>query len=113
MSSVIKTYLSIILILVAVFTFAGIISVALDVQNARDYHSSVINEIEISNHSSDVIAACQEDAANNGYTLSTVNYPNNSDESSNAQITKVVLKYSYHIDFLGVASEKEIVGYAR
>lgn len=113
MSSVIKTYLSIILILVAVFTFGGIISVALDVQNARDFHSSVINEIELSNHSASVISACEDDAKSNGYTLSATPYANNSDDSSNAQITKVTLKYSYHIDFLGLASEKEIVGYAR
>lgn len=113
MSSVIKSYLAVILILVAVFTFAGIISVVIDVQNARDFHSSVINEIEISNHAESVIKACKIDAVNNGYTLTTENYHNNSDESSNAQITKVVLKYSYTIAFIGLDSEKEIVGYAR
>lgn len=113
MSSVIKSYLSVILILVAVFTFSGIISVAIDVQNARDFHSSVINEIEVSNHADSIIEACKTDAASNGYTLTTEEYDNNSDESANAQITKVVLKYSYTIAFIGLSSEKEIVGYAR
>lgn len=113
MSSVIKSYLSVILILVAVFTFSGIITVALDVQNARDYHASVINEIEISNHAESVILACKADASDNGYTLTTESYSNNSENGSNAQITKVVLKYSYNIDFLGLFSEKEISGYAR
>ena len=40
-------------------------------------------------------------------------YYNNSAELSNAQISKVVLTYSYNIDFLGLVSEKEITGYAR
>lgn len=113
MSSVIKSYLTIILILLLVFTSAGIISVTLDVQNARDYHAAVINEIENCNHAESVINACIAEAAENGYTLSVSNYYSDSDDSPNSQITKVVLKYSYTIDFLGIATEKEIVGYAR
>ena len=46
MSSIFKSYVSIILIIVAVLVFVGIITVTLDVQKARDFHGAVVNEIE-------------------------------------------------------------------
>ncbi len=113
MSSVIKSYVSIILIVVATLVLVGIISVTVDVQNARDYHAAVVNEIENSNHAGTVIEACKTEATENGYTLSVETYSNNSDGKSNSIISKVVLKYDYAINFLSVSSEKEIVGYAR
>ncbi len=113
MSSIFKSYVSIILIIVAVFVFVGIISVAVDVQNARDFHGMVINEIENSNHASSVIEACKETAEANGYELVVSSYMNNSDGLQYSKITKVVLKYDYTIDILKIKSEKEIVGYAR
>lgn len=113
MSTVIKTYLSIILILVAVFTFAGIISVVIDVQNARDYHAAVISEIENSNHAEVVINSCVSEASSNGYELIVSNYANSSADATGSEISKVVLKYEYSIDFLGITSEHEVVGYAR
>ena len=111
MSSVIKNYIVIILIIISVFTCIGIVNVAVDVQNARDFHGAVVNEIECSNHASKVIESCKEAAEDNGYKLITSTYANKSD--SNAQITKVVLKYNYSILFLEVNAQKEIVGYAR
>lgn len=113
MSSVIKSFLSIVLILVAMFTFAGVISVVVDVVNARDYHAAVVNEIENSNHADSVVDACVAEATTNGYTLTVTEYTSSSHEATNARISKVVLKYNYKINFLGVLSEKEIVGYAR
>lgn len=113
MSSVIKSYLVILLIILSVFVFTGIISANADMQNARDYHAAVVNEIENSNHANNVIEACKTEALTNDYELVVTTYLNNSDASSNAMITKVVLKYTYTIDFLSIASSQEIVGYAR
>lgn len=113
MSTVIKSYLTIILIVLAVIIFAGIISVTVDVQNARDYHAACVNEIESSNHASSVIDACKTDAANNGYELIVSSYKNDIDGINSTTLTKVVLKYDYTINFLNLSSEKEIVGYAR
>lgn len=113
MSSVIKTYLTIALLLVAVLTFAGIITASYEVQNARDYHAAVVNEIEISNHAESVISACTDEASENGYTLSTTQYYTGTGDYDGSQITKVVLKYTYSIPFLGISTEKEIIGYAR
>ncbi len=113
MSSVIKSFLAIFLILIAMFSFAGVISVTIDVQNARDYHASVVNEIENSNHAQSVINACKDEATTNGYTLTVTEYSSTSDDSPNTKISKVVLSYSYSIDFLNISSNKEIIGYAR
>ncbi len=113
MGTVIKSYLSVFLILVAVFTFGGIISVTIDVQNARDYHAAVINEIENSNHAQSVIDACIEEAESNGYELTVVSYPDDSVAAYNSAIVKVTLKYDYSINLLSIGAKKEIIGYAR
>lgn len=113
MSTVIKSYIPIVLIILAVFIFAGIISVTIDVQNARDFHASYVDEIENSNHASSVIEACKEEAAENGYELVVSSYMNNSEGENNSMISKVILKYDYTIGILNVNSEQEIVGYAR
>lgn len=112
MGTVIKGYTVIFLVLMTVFISIGILSVMMDVQNARDYHSSVVNEIENSNHSPAVIAACKTEAAENGYTLSVESYTNTSGNYTFV-VSKVVLKYDYQIAFLNIQSDKEIIGYAR
>ena len=43
---------------------------------ASDFHGSVINEIENSNHASSVIETCKETAAANGYELIVSSYLN-------------------------------------
>ena len=113
MSSVFKSYMSITLIVVALLVFVGIVSVTVDVQNARNYHSSVVNVIENSNHAAKVIEACKEEATENGYELTVTSYDNSPDGISSSKISKVVLTYDYTIGILNVSSEKEIVGYAR
>lgn len=104
MSTIIKVYTAIFLVLMTVFVSIGILSAQVDIQNAQDYHAAVVNEIENSNHSPSVIAACKQEAANNGYTLEIVSYPNT---------TKVILKYKYTVSFLNIQSDKQIEGYAR
>lgn len=111
MSSVIKSYMVVVLVIITTFVCVGIVDVAIDVQNARDFHGAVVNEIESSNHASAVIESCKDAAIENGYTLTTSTYAKNN--SSNAQITKVVLEYDYSILFLDIEAEKEIIGYAR
>ena len=95
----------------AVFISIGILSVQVDMQNARDYHAAVVNEIENSNHSPSVIAACKQEAAENGYILEVVPYTNDFGHYSST-ISKVTLKYEYVIVFLNIRSDEEIIGYA-
>lgn len=115
MGTVIKTYTAFILVLMTVFISVGILAVMLDVQNARDYHAACVNEIENSNHSPSVIAACKTDAENNtknNYKLEVESFTNSSGNYT-FSVSKVVLTYTYRIPFLNIESEKEIVGYAR
>ncbi|MEE1502924.1 MAG: hypothetical protein UGF89_01595 [Acutalibacteraceae bacterium] len=69
MSAVIKNYMVIILVIICIFTSLGIVSVAIDVHNARDFHGAVVNEIESSNHASSVIDTCKEAAEEMGMFL--------------------------------------------
>lgn len=113
MSTIIKSYTVILLLIMSVLICTGIISVTVDVQNARDYHAACINEIENSNHASSVIEACKIEAAKNGYELIVTSYVNDIDGINTSTISKVVLKYDYTIGLLSVNSEKEVIGYAR
>lgn len=112
MSTVFKAYTAIFLVLMAVFISVGILSVQMDTQNARDYHASVVNEIENSNHSPTVIQVCKDEARANGYELEVVVYENTSGNYTFVT-SKVTLKYQYTINFLGIQSQKEVIGYAR
>ena len=112
MGTIIKVYTAIFLVLMTVFISVGILSVQVDVQNARDYHAAVVNEIENSNHNSSVINACIEEAEDNGYILTVDSYKN-STGNYEFTVSKVVLKYKYSLSFLNISSDKEILGYAR
>lgn len=105
MSSVIKSYVSIIFIIIAFVISIGVISMSIDVQNARDFHNTAITEIENSNSNDKVINALKEDATKNGYTLTTYDSTNGT--------TKVVLKYKYSFGFLKISNDQTIEGYAR
>ena len=69
MSTTIKTYVGIFILLLSVFTMAGVMSACIDANNARDFHASVVAEIENSNFAPSVINACKTQAANAGYEL--------------------------------------------
>lgn len=110
MSTVIKSYVAIFLVLLSLITLTGVVDATVQIQNARDYHSAVVNEIENSNHSDAVIEKCVNEASANGYNLIVTKYESGGD---NSEITKVTLEYQYTILFLNVASDKQIIGYAR
>ena len=57
----------------AVFTLEGIIAADIDTKNARDFKESIVDEIENSNFSPTVIAACRN-AGNNKYTVTVNEY---------------------------------------
>ena len=112
MGTVIKAYTAIFLVLMCVFLSIGILAATVDVQNARDYHAACVNEIENSNHAASVIETCISEAADNGYTLEVVSYPNYVGNFSYT-VSKVILKYQFSIPILNITLEQEILGYAR
>lgn len=113
MSTTIKTYIGIFLLLLAVFSMVGVMSACIDANNARDYHASVISEIEDSNFAPSVISACKSQASSAGYELLMDNNSVVKDEDGKPVLMEVILKYQYRIDFLGVISSQQIRGFAR
>lgn len=109
MSTVIKSYTAIIVCLLSFFIALNVVSAHLDVQNATDYHSAVVDEIENSHHASSVVDALKTEASENGYELEVENFYG----ANQTTLSKVTLKYKYRLNILDVENEHEVVGYAR
>ncbi len=113
MSTIIKTYVGIFLLLLSVFAMAGVMSATIDANNARDFHASIMAEIEDSNFAPSVITACQEQAELVGYELLIDSESIVRDEDGKPTLMEVILRYQYRIDFLQVVSKQQIRGFAR
>lgn len=105
MSSVIKSYTSIIFIIIAFVVSIGVISMSVDIQNARNFYSTAVTEIENSDANDKVIEALQNDAKKNKYKLTVT--------KTTGGTAKVVLEYKYSFRFLNISNNQKIVGYAR
>lgn len=113
MSTTIKTYVGIFILLLSVFAMAGVMSACIDAGNARDFHASVIAEIEDSNFAPSVVEACKTQAEDAGYELLIDDNSVVKDEDGKTTLMEVILKYQYHVDFLGVVNTQQIRGFAR
>lgn len=113
MSTIIKTYVGIFLLLLSVFSMIGVMSATIDANNARDFHAAVMAEIEDANFAPSVSTACQEQAEAAGYELLIDSNSIVRDEDGKATLMEVILRYQYRIDFLQVFSTQQIRGFAR
>lgn len=113
MSTTIKTYVGIFILLLSVFAMAGVMSASIDANNARDFHASVMAEIEDANFAPSVINACKVQAENAGYELLIDSNSVVRDEDGKPTLVEVILRYQYRIDFFGVVSNQQIRGFAR
>lgn len=113
MSTIIKTYVGIFILLLSVFTLTGVMSACIDANNARDFHASVMAEIEDSNFAPSVINACKTQAESAGYELLIDENSIVKDEDGKTTLMEVILKYKYRVDFLGVISTQQIRAFAR
>ncbi|MDR0925354.1 MAG: hypothetical protein LBN31_13505 [Hungatella sp.] len=113
MSTIIKTYVGIFILLLSVFAMAGVMSATIDANNARDYHAAVMAEIEDSNFAPSVITACKAQAEEAGYELLIDSDSIVRDEDGKPTLMEVILRYQYRIDFLKVFSTQQIRGFAR
>lgn len=111
MSTIIKFFSSIVVILLGFFVFlSAIITVSFRI-DADEYKSDIIAEIEDSNFNAAVINDCKQQAADKGYTLNVTNCTY--DEDYNLQLAEVILTYKLNVPFFGIGSEKEVRGIAR
>ncbi len=69
MGQVIKSYLGIFFLMVTGMVGIGVVTAGIQSANARNYHADVISEIECSNFNESVLAACQQQAQAQGYSL--------------------------------------------
>lgn len=113
MSTTIKTYVGIFILMLSVFSMAGVMSACIDANNARDFHASVMAEVEDSNFAPSVIQACKVQAEKSGYELLVDSNSVVRDEDGKPTLMEVILRYEYRIDFLGVVSTQQIRGFAR
>ncbi|MEG0805654.1 MAG: hypothetical protein RR364_03385 [Lachnospiraceae bacterium] len=108
MSQIIKSYLGIFLLLLLIFTQAGVLKAGADMAQARHYYENCVAVMEASNLSETVIASMVKEGREKGYQLEVQrlwDYKN--------PIAKVELCYEVAIPFLKVRSEHTIAGIAR
>jgi hypothetical protein len=113
MSTIIKTYVGIFLLLLSVFSMTGVMSATIDANNARDFHAAVMAEIEDANFAPSVITACQKQAEESGYELLIDSDSIVRDEDGKPTLMEVILRYQYRIDLLKVFSTRQIRGFTR
>ena len=102
MNQVIKTYLTIFLILIVVLLGAGLIMCALDAQRAEKSNSSYAGVIASHNYSDDAVTACILEAADDDYVLSVKKYDTNADGYED--ICECILEYDYSLRFLNTST---------
>lgn len=111
MGEIIKAYMGLFFFVLQLVLGESLIMVGVEEQAAQNYHADVIEEIESSNFSPSVIAACKNQAQSNGYELEVNSIV--TDDDNNIKMAEVVLKYNHSIDILEIMSTQEKRGFAR
>lgn len=111
MEQIIKTTMSIVIILI--FTVLGLhlISSNIAAHEAVSFKSDVIKQIENSNYNENVIEQCKQQAISQGYTLevNVMKY----DDDNKFTMAEVIVHYEYNIPILNINNLHQTSGYAR
>lgn len=93
------------------FLAVGMLTVTAKVTEAKEYKAAVTAEVENSNFNPNVIAACIQDAAAQGYVLEIdmCEY----EEEEGRQIAEILLTYDYEMPLLGVSGQRVTRSIAR
>lgn len=100
----------VLLIFLTVFLWIGVTYVSQNIQysNARQFHSSVIHQLENSYFSSDTIEECKTKAKRNGYHLTIETYG-----QEGYRDARVILDMDFIFPVIQVTRRYTIEGYAR
>lgn len=110
MKGAVETMIGIIMIAFMAVLSTAYITASLNTQNAQNYHSAVIAEVEAGDYSESVMKSCEEKAMENGYRDLTIEPLISPDGGKCARVT---LSYDYTLPILELFLEHKIVGYAR
>lgn len=102
-----------IIIAFALMSLSGtaLITASLNSANARNYHASIINEIENSNFNQGVMDSLYVDASSKGYELEPIV---TTEIEKHKKVAEVILNYNYDVGILNITGEKHTIrGYAR
>lgn len=102
MNQIVKTYITIFLMLIIIVVGTGIIISALDAQRAEKTNSNYASTIAAHNFSDSVISACVNEARDNNYVLTVKKYDTNAD--GYFDMCECILEYDYSLSFLNTAS---------
>lgn len=102
MNQIIKTFLTVLLMLIIILIGAGLIVCALDAQKAEKMNSSYANTIASHNYSDASINQCKAEAQNNDYVLTVRKYDTNKDGYND--VCECILEYDYSLKMLNTGS---------
>lgn len=111
MKYIIEAFSILMVLLLNLAVCVAVLSVSADVAAAKEYKADVIAEIENSNFNPNVIAACQGQAVQDGYSLEVT--PCVYDADYDRCIAEVRLTYDYEIPLLGITQRRVTRGIAR
>lgn len=111
MKGAIETAIGIVFLAFMAVLGTSYVTVSLNTQRAQNYHASVVQELENSGFSQNVIDEEIEKADQNGYGELKIEKKVSS--GTGEAYAKVTLPYKYAIPILGINWDHEIVGYAR
>ena len=111
MKQIIGAFCTLFVLLLYLFTGAGVLEASGGVAAAKEYKAGVIAQIENSNFNPKVINACIQSAAEAGYELEVTNCEY--DMYHNIQTAQVALHYQYRLPLFGITQTKTTYGIAR
>lgn len=111
MKYIVEAFSILMVLMLNLFLGLTVISVSADVAAAKEYKAMVVAEIENSDFNPNVIAACEEQAALQGYSLEIT--PCVYDEHCDRRIAAIRLTYNYELPLLGVSQQRVTRGIAR
>lgn len=111
MKGTVEYFIGMILFAIIALVSITYISATMNTSNARNYHASVINEIEASNFNPEVIESLYEDAREKQYILEPIVV---TEIATHKRVAEVILHYNYDIGLLNIDGEMhQIRGFAR
>lgn len=121
----IDAFVSLLIIAIGILTFGQLINEHSTINEARNYHTEIVDRLESSHFNDSVVKDVQDEIKqlnqndDRGYTLTVTDVTNDTDDSNSLtlyddyKIVKITLNYKVSIPLFGTIDEGVISGYAR